>query len=340
MHDAISLWCDFLCEKSTVSCWFGHDHKPDQVQIWHGYLPLGTWHFHDCLSRVVHAHLKATLFPATTHNLDNLTIQKKSLIDHTYTVYAASRGEGSDLGDVGERPSVEACREVCAQSILCTMAQCWGGSPGLKAGWMLELVVFFYPLIWQVDVGAWCESSCESSGYPTVITTVTPKSLSKHFMLYKKRNMCTASRCMYILYHYGCHPKQMQPMHHWSIFWFPPLKAVLDWQLGGTSKTFSRQPCHPLSEWGNTSLMVQLRTDHVKLDLVPGFMVADGGWHFQPNYLVEAAYQSVTSLLFQVKIKLPTNKQLVAGRLALEVKRIDINGTKPFPCFRRKTFRR
>ena len=27
-------------------------------------------------------------------------------------------GEGSDLGDVGERPSVEACREVCAQLIL------------------------------------------------------------------------------------------------------------------------------------------------------------------------------------------------------------------------------
>eukprot|EP00434_Breviolum_minutum_P025600 symbB.v1.2.022618.t1/scaffold1976.1/size93997/5 len=31
-------------------------------------------------------------------------------------------GEGSDLGDVGERPSVEACREVCAQLILCTVA--------------------------------------------------------------------------------------------------------------------------------------------------------------------------------------------------------------------------
>ena len=102
---------------------------------------------------------------------------------------------------------MEACREVCAQLILCTMAQCWGGSPGLKAGWMLDLFVFFYPLIWQVDVGSWCEISCESSGYPTVITTVTPKSLSKHFMLYKKRNMCTASRCMYILYHYRLPPQ-------------------------------------------------------------------------------------------------------------------------------------
>ena len=82
---------------------------------------------------MVHAHLKVTLFPPTW------PFRKSTLIDHTYTVYAASRGEGSDLGDVGERPSVEACREVCAQLILCTMAQCWGGSPGLKAGWMLEL---------------------------------------------------------------------------------------------------------------------------------------------------------------------------------------------------------
>ena len=89
----------------------------------------------NCLSPVVHAHLNHPQSAPPGHS------EKNNLIENTYTVDVASRGEGSDLGDVGERQSVEACREVCAQLILCTMAQWRGGSPGLT-GW-LELVGFF-----------------------------------------------------------------------------------------------------------------------------------------------------------------------------------------------------
>ena len=200
MHDAISVWCDFLCEKSTVSCWFGHDHKPDQVQIWHGDLPLRGISMIVSVVWCMHTWKLYARFPSTTHNLDNLAIQKKqSDRSHLHCLRCVQRWR--------QRPW------RCGWK-----AQCGSMSRGLRPvdfvhhgavlGWVARVEGWLdvgigwvsYTLIWQVDVWAWCESSCESSGYPTVITTtcITPNSLSKHFILYKKRNMCTASRCMYI----------------------------------------------------------------------------------------------------------------------------------------------